>query len=307
MLDSKTYRSTMSKIGLSYFFLLLIYLVASVFLSIIFIIIAPNALESDWYMWVVNFISLYVIAAPIFVIIINANIKFKVPSPPKKHVKLSQLLIYIVISAGSAYIFNVVTIAIETLITSITGLQHTNSLDFMLEGQSLLWIFFSTCIAAPIGEEILFRKILYNKMAHLGDKCYIITSGVLFGVFHGNLSQLIYACALGMIFAYLYVYTGDILIPIGIHFVVNTIGTVLLPIVGEETMLMTVIGLVILAVMICAPIIIVKSIKAKKIVLRKPYRILPKRAFLKGTLNVGMIIYLFMGVLLIALNFIPAE
>ncbi len=307
MLDSKTYRSTMSKIGLSYFFLMLIYLGASIFFSILFAIIAPNVITSDWFLWVVNFLSLYVVAAPIFIIILNSYIQFNIPSPQKKHIKISQLLIYIVLSAGCAYIFNIVTIVIQTLISNLTGANYIDSMEMLFEGQSLLWIFISTCIVAPIGEELLFRKILHNKMAHLGDKCYIITSGVLFGVFHGNLSQLIYAFVLGMIFAYLYVYTGDIFVPIGIHFVVNAIGTIMLPAAADNTAIMAILSVGVVVVMVCAPIIIIKSAIAKKIILRQPYRQLPKRAFSIGTFNVGIILYLLLGLLLIAFNFIPVE
>ena len=57
-------------------------------------------------------------------------------------------------------------------------------------------------ILSPIIEEILFRKILIDKIKLYGDKVAILVSAVTFGVYHGNLSQVFYATALGAIFAY---------------------------------------------------------------------------------------------------------
>ena len=55
----------------------------------------------------------------------------------------------------------------------------------------------------------------------LKDKVAIITTAILFGLFHANFSQFFYAVALGMIFAYVTLKTGTIKYSIILHIVVN--------------------------------------------------------------------------------------
>ena len=63
-------------------------------------------------------------------------------------------------------------------------------------------------------------------------------SGVMFGLFHGNLNQFVYAAALGAFFAFIYVRTGKIRYTMILHAMVNsmaTIGTLLLKMFSEGT------------------------------------------------------------------------
>lgn len=75
-------------------------------------------------------------------------------------------------------------------------------------------------------EELIFRKLIVDRVARFGQGVAIVVSGVMFGLFHGNLSQFMYATVLGMFLAFLYVKTGNIKITIGIHMVINFMGGV---------------------------------------------------------------------------------
>lgn len=77
---------------------------------------------------------------------------------------------------------------------------------------------------APVLEELLFRRLLLNKIARWGELPAMVFSGLAFGLFHGNLFQFFYAFLLGMLLAFVYMRTGRILYPILIHAFVNTIG-----------------------------------------------------------------------------------
>ncbi len=80
---------------------------------------------------------------------------------------------------------------------------------------------------APLFEELLFRKVLVDRVLPYGEWPAILFSGLSFGLFHGNLTQFFYAFLLGMILAYVYVRTGNILYTIGIHACINFLGGVL--------------------------------------------------------------------------------
>jgi len=65
-----------------------------------------------------------------------------------------------------------------------------------------------------------------DRTLRYGQGVAIVLSGLMFGLFHGNLNQFIYATALGMFLAFLYVKTGKLKITIAIHMIVNFMGSV---------------------------------------------------------------------------------
>ena len=62
-----------------------------------------------------------------------------------------------------------------------------------------------------------------------GEGLAVVTSALMFGLFHGNLSQLFYAFALGLVFGYVYLKTGRLRYSIGLHMLINFLGSVLAP------------------------------------------------------------------------------
>jgi len=76
-------------------------------------------------------------------------------------------------------------------------------------------------ILAPVFEELLFRKILIDRVVVYGELIAILLSGVMFGLFHGNFQQCFFACFIGMLFAYVYIKTGKIIYTILLHMTMN--------------------------------------------------------------------------------------
>ena len=82
-------------------------------------------------------------------------------------------------------------------------------------------------VLAPVFEELVFRKVMVDRVLPYGEWPAILFSGITFGLFHGNLTQFFYAALLGMVLAYVYIRTGNILYSIGLHACVNFLGGVL--------------------------------------------------------------------------------
>ncbi len=76
-------------------------------------------------------------------------------------------------------------------------------------------------ILAPIFEELIFRKLLVDRMINHGEFAAILMSGLMFGLFHGNFSQFFYATGLGLFWAFIYIKTGKIWYTILFHMIVN--------------------------------------------------------------------------------------
>lgn len=81
----------------------------------------------------------------------------------------------------------------------------------------------SLALLPAIGEELLFRGVLLNSCKYKGKLFAIITSSILFTLFHFNLSQLYYPLLFGFLLGSSYVLTKNILTPILIHFVNNAL------------------------------------------------------------------------------------
>ncbi|HHW69432.1 MAG TPA: CPBP family intramembrane metalloprotease [Tenericutes bacterium] len=92
-----------------------------------------------------------------------------------------------------------------------------------------IYIYISAVIIAPILEELVFRKGF--RMAISNNIIYILTSGLVFGSLHvigslKNLYELVYIIPYsipGFIFAYVYIKSKNIMVPITLHFIHNGI------------------------------------------------------------------------------------
>lgn len=76
----------------------------------------------------------------------------------------------------------------------------------------------------PICEELIFRGLVYKRFRdNMPMYAAIFGSAMMFGVFHGNIIQSLYAFAMGSLFAYLYEMYGSLKAPVIAHMVINTV------------------------------------------------------------------------------------
>ena len=98
------------------------------------------------------------------------------------------------------FVSNLMGNAITTIIGILKGNEVNNGVvGVILEGNMLI-NFVSMVILAPIVEELVFRKLIIDRTAKYGQTVAIIASGLMFGLFHGNLNQFAYALVLGCFF-----------------------------------------------------------------------------------------------------------
>ena len=77
-------------------------------------------------------------------------------------------------------------------------------------------------ILAPLGEEIVFRGVVYGQLRKVLKVPYaVVLSGLAFGLFHGNLVQAVYATVIGCLLALVYEWYGTIVAPMLFHSVAN--------------------------------------------------------------------------------------
>ena len=89
-------------------------------------------------------------------------------------------------------------------------------------GESGIVVLLATLIAAPVMEELIFRGLCYGRIRQFtGKGMTILLTGLLFGLYHMNLVQFIYATVMGIFFALLYERYRDIRLTMAAHFAAN--------------------------------------------------------------------------------------
>lgn len=77
-------------------------------------------------------------------------------------------------------------------------------------------------VLAPLGEEFLFRGIVYGQLRRAGGPAAaIVISAVAFGLFHGNLVQFVYATTLGIVMALVREIYGTLWASVAFHAIAN--------------------------------------------------------------------------------------
>lgn len=76
----------------------------------------------------------------------------------------------------------------------------------------------------PYVEEVLFRGIIYNCMRRrMQVRSSIFLCAMMFGMYHMNIVQALYAFLIGCIICYAYEYFGDFRIPVIVHVIANVL------------------------------------------------------------------------------------
>lgn len=77
-------------------------------------------------------------------------------------------------------------------------------------------------VLVPVAEELLFRGLVYTKLKELcKPKTAIFLSALLFGIYHFNLPQFLYAALIGLVLAFVYDRMKSILAPVILHGTAN--------------------------------------------------------------------------------------
>lgn len=284
-------KKVFNRIGLAIFAsMILVNIIQVVFFGIIGVV-NQELLSAPWINYAAIAISFYLIGFPVFYLMIK-----KLPEEEKgesRTLGVFEVIKICFMSYSLVYIVNLLTNLLMMLIAVFKGSEVTNPLVNVIEGSNWIWSLIFAGILSPIIEEMMFRGVMLNKLRRYGDKVAIITTAILFGLFHANFSQFFYAVALGMIFAYVALKTGTIKYSIILHIVVNIMGGVILPAAigdGSNIVVAGCVGLVLLAIVIIGLVLLIKNRKNISL-LDGEIKLEKGTAFKTIWVNVGMILY----------------
>lgn len=284
-------KKVFARIGLA---ILVCMIVVNIIQSVYFIVLTlidPSLLQQPWVNYLSIAISFYFIGFPIFYAMVK-----KLPDGEKKEVKslsIGKMISLFFMSYAMVYIINILTSLLIMLVGVLKGSDVVNPIVDVVGSSTWIWSLIFVGILSPIVEEMMFRGLMLNKIRAYGDKVAIITTALLFGLFHANFSQFFYAVALGIIFAYITLKTGTIKYSIALHIVVNIIGSVIMPAIVGDGSNLTLVGVASIILIVVSVIGVVLLFKNKKnISLSNGEITLDKGSVFKTIwINAGMILY----------------
>lgn len=147
--------------------------------------------------------------------------------PERHRMRWWEFLVGFIICYALVYVSNLVGTLCTFAIGTVKGEPVQNGLVEYVTNGNLLLNFVLMVVIAPIVEELVFRKVIVDRTLAYGQWVAIVISGLMFGLFHGNLNQFAYAVVLGMFFAFLYIKTGNLKVTIGMHAIINFVGGIL--------------------------------------------------------------------------------
>lgn len=240
-----------SRLGWALFAQMLSMLVVQVVVSVPVGLLSPQLLNDPVFLWGLSVVSVYGVSFPIFCLVLRG-----VPAPPQPEARPlgpARFFQAYVICLCVMYVANYFTLILTDLIGLLRGDAVTNPVDQIGAYPTILNILLG-CVIAPVSEELMFRKLLLDRLRPYGGRFAVIASALCFGLFHGNLNQLFYAVAIGLVLGYVALRTGRIWQNILLHAMINFISVGLLPLLeplGEfGTLLLTalVLGAVVLGI-----------------------------------------------------------
>jgi len=293
-----------SRIGISLFALLMVQQIVVAIISSAITIVNPALMEQGWFMWVLSYLPLYLIAFPVFLGIVSSIPNQEVSISQATRPSVGQMLQLIPMCIATAYILNLLAAALSYLVEMIRGKGITNPLETIMAGSDTWVNLLFVVIIAPIMEEIIFRRILYRKLIGFGPKIYVFFSAFLFAAFHANFYQLAYAFVLGVIFAMLTYYSGTIKYSIILHMIINFsaggLGSALLALDNE--MILGAYSMIMIVLVVVGVILGIRWFRKERqnYILASGPEPAPTKADMFG--NVGMILYIVLIFIITLLN-----
>ena len=232
--DTKSYYL---RIGYFYFFLAALSYAISMLIAQIINLCAPEPLLKNEIIvsllnYAISFVGIYCIATPIAMFAIKPLPKV---TPIKEKMKFGHLFSALCISFTFTQVGNSFSSVLISLAERIMGRTLVNPVSDTLSTGSFILNAIFAGILFPILEELLFRRLICNRLLPLGEAKAILISAAIFGFIHGNLFQFAYAFLFGLVLGYVYVKTGKIIYTIIFHCIMNLVHGVFAQLVISNT------------------------------------------------------------------------
>ncbi|MEH6992796.1 type II CAAX endopeptidase family protein [Neobacillus drentensis] len=167
------------------------------------------------------------------IILFLLRAEMKKPAVNERSSSFSYSAVWAVIGVFLALFAQSLAANIERLIGVEMGSENTQQILTIIESFPLAILVSS--VIGPILEEIVFRKIIFGTL-HKRFNFFLsaLISSVIFALAHMEPHHILLYSAMGFTFAFLYVKTKQILVPIFAHVAMNTLVVVMQSVYKDE-------------------------------------------------------------------------
>ncbi len=219
--DLKATRKHFSRIGWSFFIGAVVIYAVQLLVIGLMSFLQPEWMNNPNISLLSSVIPMYLIGMPVLILLVK---RLPGSSPTRRPIKAGSFLISVIMCFALVYISNILGNLVTMIISLIKGGSVENEVLNVTNAVSMWAIFAYMVVCAPLMEEFVFRKLIVDKTLRYGQGVAVVLSGLMFGLFHGNLNQFAYAFTLGVFLAFLYVKTGNLKITIALHMMINFVG-----------------------------------------------------------------------------------
>lgn len=150
-----------------------------------------------------------------------------VPFSPARPVPFFFAVLLIFAAVGLCMLSNIINAFVSAFLREMGANVPAPTVMMVNTPTSFVLNLFTIAVLPALLEEMVWRGYILRSLRAYGDGFAVVVSALLFSLMHGNLRQIPFAFIVGLFLGYLYVQTNNIWIPILVHFINNSISTVM--------------------------------------------------------------------------------
>ncbi len=273
-----------------------------------------------------NSVPQYLIAFPVLFLMVR-GMKTKYREQTK--ITASEFFSLFLISQVAMFAGNIIGEMFNGFFAAFKGSEVIDPVTELVSSSPPWLLLITVVVIGPIFEELIFRKLMIDRLSRYGELIAVMTSSIAFGLFHGNLYQFFYAVMLGLILGYMYAKTRNIKYSIIMHMIINFFGSIVATPVAKSmaelypqleniqngievnmaeflknAMIVGSYSIIQYAMLIAGTVLLVKAIKRGKFKIKSTYeyKIPGERVASVAILNPGSILLLVLSILIFVTN-----
>lgn len=188
--------------------------------------IAESIFENHYFQYGLQILALYVIGLSAFMLV-TARLP-KAESKKCSRLGFGKFILIFIVMYGLANIVSHIASTIEGILTLALDdfIIYEVPESIINPDVPLELLILVAVIIGPIIEELVFRKVLIDRLSVYGDRFALIFTSITFGIFHGNITQGLYTIVGGFFFGYVYIKTRKLGASVALHMLMNFVGSV---------------------------------------------------------------------------------
>ena len=228
--EARRYRRTFSRVGVAMLAMILLPVGVQLLLQYLLLMAAPALLEDTMVLYLISAVTTYGIGFPAAMLVLR-TIPVERPDQERRQLGMETWVGLWLLAMGWLYIANMLTLSLMDALAAMRGAPIPNPVDAMGDLPVAFNLVYS-CLLDPVCEELCFRGMLLRRLRPWGDGFALCASALLFALVHGNLYQMLYAFAVGLVLGGIFLYTGNLKGCMLLHVGVNFVSAGLLPLAG---------------------------------------------------------------------------